>query len=442
MPELDNYPVFLSCLTILSIIVHEFYSFIKGRLSSSNFDYNIKSLRFLTFIFLFSIDLPISFIPIQMQNLYQVNCNSLIKQIILGIPTSMEFLFVSIFLFIGGLIINKCGIKSLITFAILTTLIGNLYLFMAPSAIALIFTRSILGMGYGLFMVATQSAIFNQNERTIQAKSYGHLYAGLYSGNLTAAFIGALVAEKSNYRQVYLIGSITSVFILIFFAFFLNHVRFHSTTNKILLSNNKIWIRFLSDIRLLALLIFNGIPISIVMIGYLNYFCPLFLNSIGISQTIIGIIIMTHGLSIVLFSPLLSSLVGRSKNITNWIWSSMLLCACAFLLFTIDNNIWVAVFSTLLLGLVCGFVFTAQNIYITELSTTHFLEKGASISIFQSISRIGQFLGPLIFGSLTFHHNHVRTAFIIGIYFIPSAIIFYLFSSNFIKHKKKTSETF
>jgi predicted MFS family arabinose efflux permease len=84
------------------------------------------------------------------------------------------------------------------------------------------------------------------------------------------------------------------------------------------------------------------LPAAIAVVGFLNYFSPIYLNSIGASQATIGRVLMIYGVSLIYIGPMISRHVDASCNKKQYIFIGCLLGATTFLIFNFFNGIYAA----------------------------------------------------------------------------------------------------
>ena len=190
---------------------------------------------------------------------------------------------------------------------------------------------------------------------------------------------------------------------------------------------------FLSNQTVLSLIFFSSLPASIAVVGFLNYFSPIYLNRIGASQSTIGQILMIYGICLIYFGPLISRYVDASRNKKLYIFLGCTLGSLAFLTFHVLEGIAAAATAILLLGLSSSFVLASQSAFALELGVTRELGEGKAIGIFRSTSRVGQMLGPIVFSSIIMATNINEGITYLGIAYLLSALLFILFTQRNIK---------
>jgi len=386
------------------------------------------------FFFVLAIDLSMSFIPLHMEALYRGGPFS--RELMLSLPISVEFLFVGIFLLVAGAWLDRRGWAEPFLAGIVLTLVGAAHSWLAPDGVQFIVSRGVIGAGYGLTLMAAQGFVINRTTAQTKARGLASLFAGLYAGSICGSAGGAMLAERFGYPSVFL----TSALMLVAVALYGTRlVLTHARADAGPLAGDiaapgaggllPVW-RFLSDRNVLGLIFLSSLPASIAVIGFLNYFGPLYLSRLGVSQSTIGQVLIIHGVCLVFLGPLISRYVDLSGSKRLWIFVGSLLGSCAFLLFTLADGLLAAALAVFFLGLSGSFVLATQSAMALQLKVTMSLGKGKALGIFRSTSRIGQVLGPLVFAWLIAASNIEQAAVYLGLAYLALALCFLVLTTG------------
>jgi predicted MFS family arabinose efflux permease len=191
--------------------------------------------------------------------------------------------------------------------------------------------------------------------------------------------------------------------------------------------------RFLFNRTILGLIFFSSLPAAIAVIGFLNYFSPIYLNRIGASQSTIGQVLMLYGICLIYFGPFISRYVDGSNNKKIYILLGCFLGSMALITFYFLEGIIAAIVAVLLLGFSSSFVLASQSVYALKLKVTKELGEGKAIGIFRSTSRVGQMLGPIVFSAVIAATNINTGITFLGIAYLLTALIFLLVTQSDLK---------
>ncbi len=389
-------------------------------------------IRPVTFLFLFGIDISISFIPLHMEKIY-TPLMGLSRDTVMGLPISVEFFFVGIAIFFSGFWNDRRGWHEPFLTGLFLAGTGVLYSWLAPNVIHFVISRAFVGIGYGLTLLAAQGFVIAFSGEKSRARAFAQFIAGLYAGSICGGATGALLAEKLGYSWVFFIGAVTLYSIIAYALIFMRKamIRPKKVTpakQQEVMPARHTFKRFFKNRIVLSLIFLSSLPASFAAVGFLNYFSPIYLNRIGASQATIGRILMIYGFSLVYLGPVIADFVDRFDNKRNYVFVGCLLGSIAFLMFFLLEGLLAVTFAVLLLGLSNSFIIASQSTYMLRLKVTHALGAGKAIGIFRASSRVGQAMGPIIFSSLFLSENIRMSITKLGVVYLLTAILFLVFT--------------
>ena len=387
-------------------------------------------IRPAAFMFLFGIDLSMSFVPLHMETLYEPTLG-LSKDFVMGLPISVEFLFVAIAIVVAGAWSDRSGWRLPFFSGVALAALGAMYSWLAPSAMHFIASRAVLGAGYGLTLLASQAFIVANSDSNNKAYGFAQLFAGLYGGSIAGSVAGAMLAEHLGFSPVFLLGSVITLLVLPYAALALPRsisapAAVARQVRSVAAPAAGTLARWLSNRTMIALILFSSLPASLAAVGFLNYFSPIYLDRFGASQSTIGQILMLYGVCLVFMGPWVSRAVDSASKKRLAVFAGCLLGGAAFLSFIALNGLIAAVVGVLFLGLSHSLVLSAQSAYALALKATRELGEGKALGIFRSSSRIGQMLGPVAFGLVMLSANIEQGIVYFGYAYLAMAVIFWL----------------
>ena len=386
-------------------------------------------MRPAAFLFLFGIDISVSFLPLHMETLY-VPILGLSKDTVMGLPISVEFMFVGISILVSGIWLDRRGWHEPFLCGLILAALGILYSWLATNALHFIVSRGIVGLGYGLSLMASQGFVITYSDWKSKAQGLAHLFAGIYAGSICGGATGAMLAEWLGYTPVFLFGAVILIAVVVYTLVFMREGMKKpappAVKEKRGSTRGKPILNFVSNRTILGLVFFSSLPAAIAVVGLLNYFSPIYLKRIGASQSTIGQIMMIYGICLIYFGPFISRYVDVSRHKKIYIFLGCSLGSISLLTFYILEGYAAAVTAVLLLGLSSSFVLASQSAYTLELQVTQELGEGKAIGIFRSTSRVGQMLGPIVFSSIIVATNIRSGITYLGLAYLLTAFLFLL----------------
>lgn len=405
---------------------------------------NILAMRPVAFMFFFGIDISISFLPLHMEKLYEP-VFGLPKDIVIGLPISIQMFFTAIFILISGIWCDRRGWHEPFLTGLVLSSIGFIYSWLAPDAIHFLFSLGLVGIGYGLSLMSCQGYILAHAEPEKKALGIAQMIAGIYAGSICGGAAGGMLADRIGYPPVFCIGGIILLLVIVYTIATMRHAMQKPEKKKTQETRKRVGfmqiIRFLFNPSVMGLILLSGIPFAIAMVGFLNYFSPIHLDSIGASKSDIGRILMVYGICLIYISPLLTKYVDKFSNKKIFIGLSGFLGALAFINYYYwgSYGIMAVAFSIFLLGLSASFI-PCRNAYLLTFSVSQDLGEGEAIGLFNSLVRTGQVIGPLLFGWLFINFKTHNGIVILGSVYLLLTILFLLIPDerNAMTIKKRT----
>lgn len=394
-----------------------------------------KQMRPAIFLFLFGIDLSMAFIPLHMEALPR-SFNGFSPDLLIGLPISVEFLCVGVAILMCGVWLDRSGWKPPFYTGLALTGLGCLYSWLAPDAVQFIISRGVLGFGYGLTLLASQSYVIGHTDNSNKSRGLAHLFAGLYSGSICGAATGAVLAEQFGYGPVFLSGAFIVFSVVVYGLIILGQAPVPSKAaeaklaNTVKLQQKGSFMQFLGDRQVLAAVLFSSMPASIAVVGFLNYFSPLYLNRSGVNDASIGQVLMLFGVILALFGPAIGRFADLSETKRAPIILGCTLGGLAFLVFSLLDGVMAVTLAILLLGLSNCLVLSAQSAFVLKQPVTAQYGEGKSMGIFRSSSRVGQMLGPVLFAGIITMTDIESGVMLFGLAYLITAVLFALLTRS------------
>jgi len=356
--------------------------------------------RFGAFAFLFAFALPVSFVPLQMRELYTPLLD-LPRNVVLGLPVSLEMLCALLSSLAAGTLADRRGWRTPFLAGIMVTAGGLFFCAQATTGGQFILARGVCGLGYGLSWMALQTFLFAHSTATTRARGSSHFVAGIFSGHICGTALGAMLAERMGYAPVFLLGMVLALGSLLFFFLFMR-----STMDRPARDTPTTIVRpravasYLADRNTFALIFCCVIPFSICQVGLLFFATPLYLDQLGVGQADIGRVLMIYGLSVVYLAPQLSKIVDRQERKKPFIVAGGLVGGLGLSLLFVYQGFWAVIGAIFLLGVASSIGSSAQTAFALKLRATQELGTGKAMAIQRAADKLGQMLGPLALGAL------------------------------------------
>jgi MFS family permease len=291
-----------------------------------------------------------------------------------------------------GILTDLWGTKRLI---LLGSIGGAAGLFLAssvPNLVVLSISQAIMGISQLLVIVAIQTFIGSIGEGRDRDAHFGLFTTASSAGQLFGPLIGGRLVDALGYRPTIVISALISV-IPILMAVNLRETReVHAASRS-----------FVGDLHQVPRLLANdgvktAIASSFVVLfveGLRDAFYPLYLDHLGFSVTIIGVLLSVRSLmaiTIRLFIPMICERFGHYFSLLG----GMALMAAGVLLTPLLSSFWPLALASGLMGAGMGLTQPLSMIAVAANTDPH--ELGFAMGIRMTGNRLAQFVNPVFFG--------------------------------------------
>lgn len=382
------------------------------------------------FAFLFMWALPTSFIPLYMKTMYEPMLG-LSKDVVLGLPISVEMLCAMIAALISGAVSDRKGWHlPFITGAVFCAG-GALLAASAMDGRAFILARAVTGLGYGLSWMAIQSFIFQYSAPDTRARGIANLVAGIVSGQICGTAVGAMLAERLGYAPVFIGSALLAVlpvaFVLLFMRPYLHKPVDIVQRERVRLADV---VSLVFNRNYFAILFFSLVPFALCQVGLLLYAAPIYLNEMGVNQSNIGRVLMIYGLSVIYVAPWISRFVDRSSNKKMFIVLGGVIGAAGLMSLYFYSGFLAVMLAVFLMGLSGSLVGSSQSAFALKLAVIQRVGVGKAMSVQRAADKLGQMLGPLVVGAFIASVGIGNGIAIVGVVFFVATLVFLLVASE------------
>jgi predicted MFS family arabinose efflux permease len=364
-----------------------------------------------------------------------------------ALPISVKLMFLAIAAIIGGNLISKLGMKTVLTVGVITEIIGMLFAAFAvysQSYEMLLAASAVIGCGLGLIVVAGNTIPSYSDSEERRNHIFAGVNVGIVSGVVVGISIGAYAAQYLGYSLAFVIAGAAMLPALIF-AVKCSPPKIAAKIEKAVKSAKKAaketaekagisFGRFIAQKSVFSFLIFAMLPFAVIMY-FKEYTFPLFAFEYGYTEVEIGQVLLFAGaISILITAPLAELLlkVIGSKGVNILAGA---LNAAGLLLFAYFPSIESASIAVLILTSAGCLGLVAQGVYFSSIKASEKYGVGKSMGFFSLFDNLANTAGPLLFAALLIMGFSESTR-IIGFVSIPMLLVFVLLGQS----DKKTIE--
>ncbi|BBD08254.1 MFS transporter [Desulfovibrio ferrophilus] len=405
----------------VTILVLGFFERTTGRSTGRR---SYAAVRPAGFLLLFGADSSLSFIPLHMKALHG-SFMGIPQEMLIALPISVEMFSAGLMIALSGSWIDRKGWRQPLLIGLGICVAGFIASWSAGGPGAFVAARGLVGMGYGLALMAMQGFIVQYSDENHRATGFSQFWAGVYAGSVCGVAAGALVAQQVGYGPVFLFGAVILVLALLYGLTAMAGIGSGEDTAGAALDSAGMRLGyggFLLKPKVLLTVLLANIPAALAVIGLLNYFTPIYLSGEGVSQGDIGRIFMLNSIAIILMAQLTGSRIDKSKDKRGWVAMAGLLGAAAFLCFSVVQGVLAVAVAVVLLGFSSCIALSAIGAYVLGLDESEELGKGRATAVVASTYRVGQVLGPVAFGWLAAFDIKVAMPIAGGVYLVVTLL--------------------
>ncbi|MDR3299149.1 MAG: MFS transporter [Candidatus Accumulibacter sp.] len=359
-------------------------------------------MRPLLFVFLLAMNLSVSFIPLRMKELMRGDESS---TALLGLPISAEVFMAGCSILLAGLWIKRRGFVPPLSCGFGLAALGYLASMLAVSPWQFILARGLAGTGYGLALLTAQVPAVKEGKLAF-------LCAGVYAGMLCGSALGGILASSLGYSVVFGLAALPMIGLSALPVLLFGRRGQAAPVQqppprtpqavgpaKAAPAGSNLRALLLNP-AFLTFIFFSLIPGAFLTVGLLNFFLPLILHEAGSAQADIGRVFMLYCLLIIYVGPRIESLTARLRGKAPVVFWGGLAGAAAIGSFALLPPLTAALCGAVFLGLATCCNIPGQSGYLLRLKIAEKLGVEISMSILNTMERVGQVVSPLCVGAL------------------------------------------
>lgn len=325
-----------------------------------------------------------------------------------GILFSLYSLFSLFIALYAGRLSDRLGPRIPMLIGSLGLGCGLLLPYLLPRLETLYFSAILIGTLYIFYVVAAQQLIGAFGAGHARTRNFGTYSLGVGMTALLGPTLTGFSIDLAGHQLTYLLLAILPAGSVVFLLFFARALPRAAAEAK---PEQHRTMDLVRNVSLRRALIASGI---IETGGELyNFYMPIYGHSLGLSASLIGIIIGTFAIAVMLARFLMPSLARRSSEETV-LFGSLSLAAAACVLFPFVSNVYMLAAISFMLGLGLGCCSPLSMIIIYNRAPDG--RSGEAIGLRQSVNKLTEALVPLVFGTLS-------TAFGLGPVFWMDAVL-------------------
>jgi len=373
---------------------------------------HLAKVRWPLFIFILAEELTRPFLPGYVKSLL-VPIPWLSPEIVVGLPIVLFMLIVAIGQPFLGAYSERVGHRHAMLVGASVAAFGFAASAFAGNVLDLLIWRSLCALGYAMVFVAGQGHVLEHATTANRARSFALFVGAIMVATVCGPSIGGILADNIGERLTFgvsallALGSIAAI----------QSLPGPGPTDTQRAPARAPQLReigaLLVNQRFMTLTGLAAIPAKILLTGVCFYLVPLYILSIGSSQSVVGRILMTYGVVMVVVSPIAASLATSRERMEWLVGGGLLISGVGTLLLMIGGSVGWVFSAIFLVGLGQSLSIAAQSALVREHCEAEVARMGepAVYGVYRLLERFGNALGPLLTSVLVLAFGY-RTSFV------------------------------
>lgn len=323
-------------------------------------------------------------------------------EILISLPMAGQVFVAMITSYLSGLVIHRIGWKRTTLMGVVLMMMGTLASSFARVPIPFILAQMLVGTGLGFAKMGIDIYAVAVSSEDDMSKYTSGSNAGIIVGFSCSAALGALIASIFGYSGAYLVMTALGGGVFLLILFFGMDVASREEEEEG--PDTEVEEVKGADLRFPVYLLTVIIPYFFIMM-FVDYFFPVYANSIGITTDVIGYVMLIYGIVTAYVGTPLCPVLTEKMRTKVLMPVILLILALGLFIFSVRNNIVAAAVIVALIGLADGIMPSVQFKYVYELPFAKKIGFSRALGIEGFFSNLIGAAAPVIFGVVMMFGN-------------------------------------
>jgi predicted MFS family arabinose efflux permease len=389
------------------------YAFGNGDATARNDDSQLAKIRAPLFIFILAEELTRPFLPGYIKSLL-VPVPWLPAEVVVGLPIALFMLIVALGQPFLGAWSQRVGNRHAMLVGAAIAAFGFAASAFAASVLDLLLWRSLCALGYGLVFVSAQGHVLEHANAANRARSFALFIGAIMVATVCGPSIGGILADNIGERLTLVVAALLALGSIGAIRLLPRHdaesAGAQSAARPPRLAEI---VSLLVNRRFMTVTGLAAIPAKVLLTGVCFYLVPLYVLSLGSTQSVVGRILMVYGVVMVVISPLAASFATTRERMEWLVGGGLLLSGIGALLLMAGPHVGWIFAAVTLIGLGQSLSIAAQSALVREHCDAEVAAMGepAVYGVYRLLERLGNALGPILAALLLTFFGY-RTGFV------------------------------
>lgn len=382
-----------------------------------------RDIRTPAFIFFLSEELTRPFLPGFVADI--APDSALFSQaLLIGLPISLFMLIVALSQPWLGALCQRLGQRRLLLGGAVVAAAGFVACACVTSLLAFLASRAACAFGYAAVFVAAQNHVLERTDLARRSAGFALFVGAIMVATVCGPSIGGMLADNIGARATFVVAAVLSLLALPFIWRLPVANGAKSEGGQLRLLDFR---RLLRNRRFLGLTLGAAVPAKILLTAGCFYLLPLYVISLGSSQTMAGRLLMVYAVCMVVLMPLAARLADQYRLRGRFVLVGLCLSALGGLVAFAGLDLTVALALVLGLGLGQSLSIAAQSTLVGLVCPAESAEMGSGVvyGVYRLLERLGNAAGPLLAAALLAGFGFQAAFIALSVLALLAALFFY-----------------
>lgn len=356
----------------------------------------LAKVRTPLFVFILAEELTRSFLPGYVKDLL-VPLPWLTTELLVGLPIALFMLIVALGQPVIGVWCERVGHRRTMLTGAAVAAVGFVATALAHNVLDLLLWRSLCAVGYAMVFVAGQAYVLDHATPATRARSFALFVGAIMAATVCGPSIGGILADNVGVRFTFGIAALLAAGSMLTIRS-LPDVRPAVGRATARLPKLREIAALVGNARFMAVTGLAAMPAKILLTGMCFYLVPLYVTSIGDSQSMAGRVLMTYAVAMVVLAPLTAGWATNRERMHWLVGGGLVVSGLGGVLMLSGAGVGWVFLAVLLVGLGQSMSISAQSALVSEHCQPEIarLGEGTVYGVYRLLERLGNASGPLL----------------------------------------------
>lgn len=317
-------------------------------------------------------------------------------ELVISLPLTAQMISSMLGSLISGKVSDRFGWKVAACTGILFMAVGSVLSALSTSSLPFVGSQLLFGLGLGVAKTAVDLYAVMVSSEDMMEDYTSNANASCIVGLSCASAIGAIIAGALGYSGAYYVMAAMGILVTMLIVIFGQNVLGGEEAEESSTESTKSGKKGIFDVHFVAYILFLVLPYYFVIM-FVDYLFPVFANTQGMTTAQIGYVFLAYGVATSYIGTFLCRVL--TKNVRTVLLMSALVLALAAGLgvFSMYNNIALAVAMVLLIALCDGIMPSLQFKLVYNLPTTQKIGFSRALGIEGFFTGAISAVAPMVF---------------------------------------------